>query len=281
VTDSVLSMLHNKQPVVMGILNTTPDSFSDGGQFVSVDKAVCHAMDMVKDGASIIDVGGESTRPGAQSVSIEDEINRVVPVIEAIRQRSEICISIDTSKTDVMQAAIRAGARFVNDVNGLRAKGAVEVCAEQGALVCVMHMQGQPRSMQESPVYENVVKDVAAFLKQRIEACRAAGIRPEKIIIDPGFGFGKTRQHNMQLLQQLDELKVLGVPVLLGLSRKSVLGAILDAPPEQRLYGSVAAAVLGWTKGAQIFRVHDIKPTVDALKVCMAMVCEGVESLSR
>ncbi|VAW63684.1 Dihydropteroate synthase [hydrothermal vent metagenome] len=280
-TDSVLSMLHNKQPVVMGILNTTPDSFSDGGQFVSVDKAVCHAMDMVKDGASIIDVGGESTRPGAQSVSIEDEINRVVPVIEAIRQRSEICISIDTSKTDVMQAAIRAGARFVNDVNGLRAKGAVEVCAEQGALVCVMHMQGQPRSMQESPVYENVVKDVAAFLKQRIEACRAAGIRPEKIIIDPGFGFGKTRQHNMQLLQQLDELKVLGVPVLLGLSRKSVLGAILDAPPEQRLYGSVAAAVLGWTKGAQIFRVHDIKPTVDALKVCMAMVCEGVESLSR
>lgn len=270
-THPVLAQLNNKQPLVMGILNTTPDSFSDGGQFACVDNALSHAIGMVEEGVDIVDVGGESTRPGARAVSAKDEIQRVVPVIQAIREQSDVCISIDTSKPDVMAAAVEAGASLVNDVNGLRAKGAVQVCAELDVSVCVMHMQGEPRSMQHRPTYVDVVEEVRFFLQQRIEDCMDAGIGQEKIMIDPGFGFGKTRQHNMQLLHRLDEFTALGMPVLLGLSRKSVLGAILDAPVEQRLHGSIAAAVLGWTKGAQIFRVHDIKPTVDALKVCMAM----------
>ncbi len=272
-TNPLLALLNSKRPQIMGILNTTPDSFSDGGRFASVDNALCHAIRMIEEGADIIDVGGESTRPGAQAVSVSDEIQRVVPVIRAIHEQSDVCISIDTRKPEVMSAAVKAGASLVNDVNGLRAKGAVEVCAELDVAVCVMHMQGQPRSMQEVPTYVDVVEEVRAFLQQRIESCAAAGIKQEKIIIDPGFGFGKTRVHNMQLLQKLDEFTTLGVPVLLGLSRKSVLGAILDAPVEQRLHASVAATVLGWTKGAQIFRVHDIKPAADALKVCMAMQC--------
>ncbi|HED33411.1 MAG TPA: dihydropteroate synthase [Gammaproteobacteria bacterium] len=272
-TNSILAQLNSQQPLVMGILNTTPDSFSDGGQFAGVDHALDHALCMIDEGVDIIDIGGESTRPGAQAVSVDDEIQRVVPVIQAIRQQSGVCISIDTSKPEVMAAAVKAGASLVNDVNALRAEGAVAVCAALDVAVCVMHMQGQPRNMQERPAYTDVVKEVRAFLQQRIESCVAAGIKQDKIIIDPGFGFGKTRRHNMQLLQKLDEFTALGAPVLLGLSRKSVLGAILDAPVEQRLHGSVAAAVLGWTKGAQIFRVHDVKPAVDALKVCMAMRC--------
>jgi len=264
-------LLEADKAIVMGILNTTPDSFSDGGQFNSTETAINHAIEMIRDGADIIDVGGESTRPGAAAVSVEEEIARVVPVIKALREQSDVCISIDTSKPEVMRAAVQAGASLVNDVNGLRELEALEVCAELDVPVCVMHMQGQPRTMQESPYYDDVLEDVKSFLQQRVKDCLMAGIKQENIIIDPGFGFGKNLQHNLQLLQQLDEFTVLGVPILVGLSRKSMLGLILDSPVEQRLYASVAAAVLAWTKGAKIFRVHDVKPTVDALKVCVAV----------
>jgi len=264
-------LLEADKAIVMGILNTTPDSFSDGGQFNSSETAINHALKMIQEGADIIDVGGESTRPGAAAVSVEDEMERVVPVIKALREQSDVCISIDTSKPEVMRAAVRAGASLVNDVNGLREIGALDVCAELDVPVCVMHMQGEPRTMQESPCYDDVLEDVKSFLQERINECVTAGIRQENIIIDPGFGFGKTLQHNLQLLQQLDEFEVLGMPVLVGLSRKSMLGLILDSPVEQRLHASVAAAVLAWTKGAKIFRVHDVKPTVDALKVCVAV----------
>ncbi len=270
-TGSVLVRLRDRQSILMGILNTTPDSFSDGGQFVSLESAVQRAMLMIDEGADIIDIGGESSRPGAVEVLADEEIQRVVPVIEAIRSRSDVCISIDTSKPEVMRAAVMSGADIVNDVNGLRRRGATETCAELDVPVCIMHMQGEPRSMQSKPFYRNVVEDVMDFLKQRADLCIAAGIRTENIIIDPGFGFGKTLQHNMQLLLHLDKFKLLGYPVMVGLSRKSVLGEILNAPVEARLHASVAAAVLGWTKGAKIFRVHDIKATSDALKICSAM----------
>ena len=276
----MLDLLQKHTPIIMGILNTTPDSFSDGGKFTAVEAAAAHAMLMVEEGADIIDVGGESTRPGAQEVSARDEISRVVPVIEAIRQQSNVCISIDTSKPEVMRAAVEAGASLVNDVNALRAEGAVQVCAELNMPVCLMHMQGEPRTMQKAPQYNNVVEDVEEFLFQRVHACVEAGISRDKIIIDPGFGFGKTLEHNLQLLSRLDELQKLGLPVLAGISRKSMLGAILGgAPVEERLFASVAAAVLAWTKGATIFRVHDVKPTVDALKVCAAV--NGLEKAEK
>jgi len=268
---SLNKLLKKNQPIVMGILNTTPDSFSDGGKFNSSETAINHALEMLRDGADIIDVGGESTRPGADAVSAEEEMRRVVPIIKALRLQSNVCISIDTSKPDVMRAAVQAGANLVNDVNALREPGALAVCAELGVPVCVMHMQGEPRTMQETPRYDDVVEDIKLFLLQRVNECVAAGIKRENIIIDPGFGFGKNLQHNLQLLQRLHEFESLGVPVLVGLSRKSMLGLILGSPVEQRLYASVAAAVLAWTKGAKIFRVHDVKPTVDALKVCVAV----------
>lgn len=268
---SLNKLLKKNQPIVMGILNTTPDSFFDGGKFNSSETAINHALEMLRDGADIIDIGGESTRPGADAVSAEEEIGRVVPVIKALRLQSNVCISIDTSKPDVMRAAVQAGANLVNDVNGLREPGALAVCAELGVPVCVMHMQGEPRTMQEAPGYDDVLEDIKSFLLQRVNECVAAGIKRENIIIDPGFGFGKNLQHNLQLLQRLHEFESLGVPVLVGLSRKSMLGLILGSPVEQRLYASVAAAVLAWTKGAKIFRVHDVKPTVDALKVCVAV----------
>ncbi len=256
----------------MGVLNTTPDSFFDGGQFNSVNQALAQAQAMERQGAVIIDVGGESTRPGADDVSIENEIKRVVPVIGAIREQSDICISIDTSKPEVMKAAVEAGANFINDVNGLRAEGALTVCAEIDVPVCLMHMLGQPRTMQLNPQYENVVEDVISFFEQRIQVCLNAGIKFENIVIDPGFGFGKSLEHNLQLLNRLDELIVFNVPILVGLSRKSMLGKILgDNTPENRLHASVAAAVLARSKGAQIFRVHDVKPTVDGLLVCDAV----------
>ncbi len=268
----IFSLLSSGKPLVMGVLNTTPDSFSDGGQYNSLQTATRQALKMQQQGADIIDVGGESTRPGAKPVSLEDEIQRVVPVIQSLRQQSDICISIDTSKAGVMQAAIEAGANIINDVNALRAAGALKVCAELDVPVCLMHMQGEPRTMQTSPAYKDVVDDIKFFFEQRIECCINAGIKQQNIIIDPGFGFGKTLQHNLQLLKRLAEFKSLGLPVLVGLSRKSMLGKLLDnAPVEERLYGSVAAAVLARTNGANIFRVHDVKPTVDALKVCEAI----------
>lgn len=268
----IQSLLKGTRPIVMGILNTTPDSFSDGGKFISPELATEHALKMLAEGADIIDVGGESTRPGAEAVSAEDEVKRVVPVIEAIRQQSDVCISIDTSKPEVMRAAVEAGANLVNDVNGLRAEHALATCAGLNVPVCIMHMQGEPRNMQKNPHYENVVTEVMTFLQQRIKAAVEAGIPEEHIIIDPGFGFGKSLQHNLQLLNELDSFNQLNSPLLVGISRKSMLGAILgDVPVEQRIYASVSAAVLAWTRGAKIFRVHDVQATVDALKVCAAM----------
>ena len=274
----MLDLLQKNSPIVMGILNTTPDSFSDGGKFTLVETALSHAMAMVNDGAEIIDVGGESTRPGAQAVSVEDEIQRVVPIIRAIRQQSDVSISIDTSKPEVMRAAVNAGANLVNDVNALRAPGAVELCAELSVPVCIMHMQGEPRTMQTDPQYKDVVEDIIEFLADRIEVCVKAGVERKNIIVDPGFGFGKTLEHNLQLLNRLDEFGRLGVPVLAGISRKSMLGTILgESDAEKRLHASVAAAVLAWARGAKIFRVHDVKPTADALKLCMAM--DGVNGM--
>lgn len=271
-TTSLCELISTDQPIVMGILNTTPDSFSDGGRFEQIDMAVQHALQMQAEGAQIIDVGGESTRPGAEAVSVGDELQRVIPLIESLRQRSDVLISIDTSKPEVMRAAVAAGANLVNDVTALRAPGALETCAELDVPVCLMHMQGEPRSMQSNPSYRNVVAEVSEFLLQRKQAAMAAGIGEERILLDPGFGFGKSLAHNLQLLKQLDQLQSLESPLLVGLSRKSMFAAILDgAPVDQRLYASVAAAVLCWDRGARLFRVHDVRATVDALKVCSAM----------
>ncbi len=255
----------------MGILNTTPDSFSDGGEFSSLQNATAHALQMIDEGADVIDVGGESTRPGAQPVSVEDELTRVIPVIEAIRQASDVAISIDTSKAEVMRAAVSAGADMVNDVNALQAQGCVQACVELDVPVCLMHMQGEPRTMQQNPVYTNVVDDVMDFLRQRVDACRQQGVSAEHIILDPGFGFGKTLEHNLLLLKHLKRFEVLALPLLIGISRKSMLGALLDADVDERLFGSVAATVLAYERGGRIFRVHDVKPTLDALKICEAV----------
>lgn len=257
----------------MGILNVTPDSFSDGGEFNQLEAAVNHALLMQEEGAAIIDIGGESTRPGAHAVDAEQEMSRVIPVIEALRRKSDIPISIDTSKPEVMRRAVEAGANMVNDVNALRAEGAMECCAELKVPVCLMHMQGEPRTMQENPEYKDVVKDVSAFLLERARQCIKAGIPGDSIMLDPGFGFGKTLEHNLQLLSRLNEISELDFPVLVGLSRKSMIGNILGEPDHprpvnERLIGSVTAAVIACEKGATIFRVHDVKETSDALKVC-------------
>ncbi len=268
----IQQLLHQKTSLVMGVLNATPDSFSDGGQFLSPDFAVTHALRMINEGADIIDVGGESTRPGAQPVSVAEELERVIPVIEAIRSQSDVAISIDTVKPEVMEAAVMAGADMINDVNALRAEGSLEVCARLNVVVCLMHMQGEPRTMQQNPSYDDVVSDIKSFLTERIEVCKQAGIKPENIIVDPGFGFGKTLEHNLSLLKHLDMFQDINLPILVGFSRKSMIGKILDADNvSDRLYGSLAAAVLAYTRGARIFRVHDVKPTVDILKVCAAM----------
>lgn len=256
----------------MGILNLTPDSFSDGGLFTKKDSALKHVVQMINDGAQIIDVGGESTRPGAAEISEDEECQRVVPVIQAIREISDIPISIDSSKTEVMKQAVSAGASMINDVNALRAEGAVEVAAELNVPVCLMHMQGEPRTMQHTPSYENVVEEVKDFLKQRIDVCARAGIKRSNIIIDPGFGFGKTLEHNLSLFKHLGEFAVLNVPLLVGVSRKSMIAAVLNnAPVEERLYGGVALATLAAWMNANILRVHDVKATADALKLCMAV----------
>ena len=257
--------------IVMGILNVTPDSFSDGGRFDRVEQALEHAMRMQQEGADIIDIGGESTRPGASSVSVDEELERVIPVIRAIRQQTSLPISIDTSKPEIMRAAVGEGANMVNDVNALQAKGALEACAELSVPVCLMHMQGEPRTMQQDPRYDDVVQDVADFLRQRYLACVDAGIDRNNIVIDPGFGFGKTLQHNLDLLNGLESICALELPVLVGISRKSMLGAILDKPVSERLYAGLAAVVIAYRKGARLFRVHDVGPTRDALAVCDAL----------
>ena len=256
---------------VMGVLNITPDSFSDGGVFIEADKAVQHAVEMVQQGAAIVDIGGESTRPGATAVSAQEEMDRVLPVIEAIIPEISVPVSIDTSKPEVMRAAIDAGAGLVNDVNALQANGALEAASELGAAVCLMHMRGEPRTMQENPQYSDVVAEVREFLHARIEAAITAGITREKIVIDPGFGFGKTLDHNLVLLRELRQLQDLGVPVLAGLSRKSMIGMALGLPVEQRLHASVALALIAVQNGAKIVRVHDVAATVEAIRMWEAV----------
>lgn len=255
----------------MGVVNVTPDSFSDGGQFSQTNLAVAHALSLVAQGADILDIGGESTRPNATPVSLEEELSRVIPVIEALVKQVDVPISIDTYKPAVMQAAIVAGASIVNDVRALQEEGAMEVVASSKVGVCLMHMQGTPQTMQLNPSYQNVVNDVCTFLNERMRACVGAGIAKERISLDPGFGFGKTRAHNIELIQALDAFTQLGQPLLVGLSRKSVLGQVTGNDVDARVYASVAAAVISAMKGAKILRVHDVKATVEALKVVAAI----------
>lgn len=257
--------------VVMGILNVTPDSFSDGGQFYGLEQALRQAEKMVADGAAIIDVGGESTRPGAQPVNEAQELERVIPIIEKLHQELDVIISVDTSKAQVMTEAARAGAGLINDVLALRTEGALQAARATGLPVCLMHMQGEPRTMQNNPQYSNVVQDVSDFLKERAEQCQAQGIAREQIIVDPGFGFGKTLQHNIELFKHLDVLNELGYPVLVGASRKSMIGQITDREVHERLAGSVALATLATVNGASIIRVHDVAETVDAVKIATAL----------
>ncbi len=258
-------------PCVMGVLNVTPDSFSDGGLFTNVDSALRQASSMLEEGASILDIGGESTRPGAQPVSDQQELDRVIPVIEAINKELDVIISIDTSKAVVMREAIKAGAHFVNDVYALRGEHAEQTVAELNVPVCLMHMQGEPRTMQTEPVYQDVVAEVLQFLQERANACMAAGISPQQIILDPGFGFGKTLQHNLALFRALPEFIKTGMPVLVGVSRKSMIGSILDLPVDKRLHGSTALASLAVWLGASIIRVHDVGPTYQAIQMVMAV----------
>ncbi|HRQ63375.1 MAG TPA: dihydropteroate synthase [Xanthomonadaceae bacterium] len=260
------------RPRIMGIVNVTPDSFSDGGRLADVEAAVSFGLKLVEEGADILDVGGESTRPGAEPVSEQEELDRVMPVIERLARECELPISVDTSKAAVMRAAVAAGAGMVNDVCALRGEGALDAVAELGVPVCLMHMQGEPRSMQEAPDYDDVVGEVRRFLAERVFACEMAGIDKKKIVIDPGFGFGKTLEHNLALLARLDQLAEIGVPVLAGLSRKSMIGAITGRDkPDQRLPGSLAAAVIAAQRGARLLRVHDVAATRDAVAVLEAV----------
>jgi dihydropteroate synthase len=266
-------LLDLSEPCVMGVLNVTPDSFSDGGRYAGVAAAVERGVAMAGEGAAIIDVGGESTRPGAADVDVQDELARVVPVIEQLVVRVAVPISVDTSKPEVMRAAIAAGASLVNDVKALQAPGALEAVAGTGAAVCLMHMQGEPRTMQVAPSYADVVADVRRFLATRVEACLAAGIGRERICVDPGIGFGKSVEHNLALLAAIDRLAEPGLPVLIGVSRKSLVGIITGRPPEGRLAGSVAFAALAVMGGAAIIRAHDVAETLDAVKVASALKC--------
>ncbi|MCR4347399.1 MAG: dihydropteroate synthase [Sulfuricaulis sp.] len=265
-----------RRPAVMGILNITPDSFSDGGVFLSPDKAIAQALRMAEAGADIIDIGGESTRPGARPVSAQEEIDRVLPVVEALHKKIPLPISIDTSKPEVMRAAVKAGAGFINDVRALREAGALEASKQLGVPVCLMHMSGEPRTMQDAPRYADVVGEVRDFLEERLGACMNAGIPAQRLVIDPGFGFGKTLEHNIELLRGLKKLQSLGAPVLVGLSRKSMIGQLLGLPVEQRLYASVALAVMAVQQGACIVRVHDVGPTVEALRMWAAVYPESM-----
>lgn len=258
-------------PQVMGILNVTPDSFSDGGRFFSRSAAIDHAARMVEEGAAIIDIGGESTRPGAEELSVQQELDRVLPVVEALASRLPVPLSVDTSKPEVMRQAVAAGAGMINDVRALAAPGAVELLAELGVPVCLMHMQGEPRTMQHQPHYDDVVAEVCGFLRQRALACEAGGIGRGMILLDPGFGFGKNLVHNSRLLDDLSVLTALDYPVLVGMSRKSMIGSMLGLPAEERLYGSLAAAVIAVREGARLVRAHDVRPTVEAVTVAAAI----------
>jgi dihydropteroate synthase len=258
------------RPVVMGVLNVTPDSFSDGGRFLPIEAAVAHGVRLAEEGAAIIDIGGESTRPGAALVSVEEELRRVLPVVERLRATTQAVISVDTSKPEVIREAVAAGAGLINDVRALAEPGALEAAAASGCAVCLMHMQGDPRTMQRAPSYVDVVKEVKAFLDEHVQRCRAAGVSSDRIVVDPGFGFGKTLEHNLELLRRLRELQD-ELPVLVGLSRKSMVGALTGRGAGERVHGSIALAVIAALNGARIVRAHDVAATVDALKMVAAV----------
>ena len=267
-------LLHSKgrsldlsRPQVMGILNVTPDSFSDGSRYQQLDVALRHASQMVQAGATLIDIGGESTRPGAAEVPLEQELERVVPVVERLAAELDVWLSVDTYKAEVMRAAMAAGAHLINDIRALEASGALAAAAEAQVPVCLMHMQGAPRTMQQAPHYENLLGEVHAYFAQRIAACVAAGIPRERLILDPGFGFGKTLDQNYELLARLDEFTDFQLPLLVGMSRKSMVGQLLERPVEARLAGSLALALYASRRGAHIIRVHDVQETVDALRI--------------
>ena len=264
-------VLRLDRPRVMGIVNVTPESFSDGGHHDTVEAAVAHGLRLAAEGADLLDVGGESTRPGAADVSLDDELARVVPVIERLVRETSLPVSVDTSKPEVMRAAVAAGAGMINDVYALRREGALDAAAALGVPVVLMHMQGEPRGMQDDPHYDDVVGDVHRFLAERLFACEMAGIPKARLVVDPGFGFGKSLDHNLRLLRQLSRLGDLGVPVLAGLSRKRSLGEITGRAVDERVFASVAAAVLAAEYGARLIRVHDVAATVDALKVWAAV----------
>jgi dihydropteroate synthase len=261
-------------PVVMGVLNVTPDSFSDGGRFLNTEAAIEQGLRLAAEGAALIDVGGESTRPGATAVSVPEELARVLPVVRALSERTSAVISIDTSKPEVMQAAAAAGAGLINDVRALRAPGALAAARASGCAVCLMHMQGEPGTMQQAPRYTDVLAEVREFLEERVRACRAAGLQADQLLIDPGFGFGKTFEHNLTLLRGLTQLARADVPLAVGLSRKALLGKLTGRAAHERVYGSVALAVIAALHGARLIRAHDVAATVDALKV-VAALAEG------
>ena len=265
-------LLDLSSPKIMGILNFTPDSFSDSGQFFTLDKALFQVEKMLNNGADIIDIGGESTRPNAEIVTLEQELERVVPLVEAVRKRFDCLISVDSSKAEVFRQSALVGADILNDIRALQEPNALETAVELGLPVCLMHMQGTPQNMQQHPEYDDVVEEVADFLNQRIFACTMVGIPKEHIILDVGFGFGKTVQHNYQLLKHLNTFVASGYPVLAGLSRKSMIGNVVNKPVDQRVAGSIAGALLAVQNGAKIVRVHDVAETADALKVWQAMI---------
>ncbi|MDG4595127.1 MAG: dihydropteroate synthase [Candidatus Contendobacter sp.] len=263
------------RPAVMGVLNVTPDSFSDGGRYLQWDAALRRAETMVEEGAALIDVGGESTRPGAPPVLVQEELDRVLPVVERLARELPVPISVDTSKPEIIREATRAGAGLLNDVRALRLPGALEAAAASGLPVCLMHLRGEPATMQQEPVYADVVAEVHAFLAERIRVCESVGISRERILVDPGFGFGKTLDHNLLLLRHLNRFTDLAAGVLVGISRKSMIGALLNAPIGERLSGSLAAAVIAFWQGASVIRTHDVRETVQALRVCTAARAAG------
>lgn len=267
------SSTYLRKPLVMGILNVTPDSFSDGARYLEPKQAFLHAQRMLEQGADIIDIGGESTKPGAEEVSFEEELKRVIPVIERLRAISDICISIDTCKAEVMQAAINAGASFINDITALTRDGSLDVAARLNVPVCLMHMQGTPKSMQNNPHYANdIIDEINLFFQQRIEVCLSAGLLRERLILDPGFGFGKTVQHNLSMVKRLTEFQQHGLPIMLGVSRKSTIGAVLQKSEVERLSGGLAATVFAALQGVSIIRTHDVDETNQALQMVHAIV---------
>ncbi len=264
------STLELSHPHTMGILNVTPDSFSDGGRHYTLNQALTHTNDMIIAGATIIDVGGESSRPGSYSVDTQQELDRVVPVVEAIAQRFNVWISVDTSKPEVISQVAHSGAHMINDIRALRRPGALKAAAETGLPVCLMHMQGEPHAMQQAPKYDNVLKTISGFFIEQIKHCEEAGIKKSQLLIDPGFGFGKNFSHNYQMLAHLEEFHQFGLPLLVGMSRKNMIGELLNCDPAQRLSGSIACAVIAAMQGAHIIRVHDVKETVEAIRVVTA-----------